>query len=345
MNKTNNRILFSIIIPVYNVEEYLNQCIDSILEQSFSNFEVILVNDGSTDSSNEICTDYKKKDSRVHVINKQNGGLSDARNRGLLEASGEYVLFVDSDDFWIGEMVLSDMAHLISESDVDIIIHEESRYYSQNKIDCKYKQLKLKHTSGNFEDHALELVYYHLFAASAWDKVIKKVILIENDLFFTSNKTGEDMEWCAKLMNHLKSYAVYPKSFYMYRQLRPGSIVFNINEKAVLDIFTSVKNGLVHIEGNKESLQLAIKNYWSFYYVVVLMHFQKLSANNRKLLYEQLYLWRNLITYGRNLTVNKVTYFYRYLPFSMVPLFLNLYAKVNLIYKKRKLGLPSISKS
>jgi glycosyltransferase involved in cell wall biosynthesis len=70
MNKTNNRILFSIIIPVYNVEEYLNQCIDSILEQSFSNFEVILVNDGSTDSSNEICTDYKKKDSRVHVISR-----------------------------------------------------------------------------------------------------------------------------------------------------------------------------------------------------------------------------------------------------------------------------------
>ncbi|MFV5696983.1 glycosyltransferase family 2 protein [Flavobacterium sp. ZT3R17] len=337
MDKVNKNILFSIIVPVYNVEEYLSQCIDSILEQSFSNFELILVNDGSTDTSLAICSKYKENDERVVLINKKNEGLSASRNQGLLEANGEYIVFVDSDDFWVGQNVLQDIAALINKTNVDIIIHEESRYFSSNRIECKYNQNKLKHISGNFEEDALDMVYHHLYVASAWDKVIKKSILIENDLFFTLNKFGEDMEWCAKLMNHLQTYCIYPKSFYMYRQLRPGSIVFNINEKVVLDIFMSVKNGLIEIENNKKTLQLAIKNYWSFYYVVVLMHFDKLSSNNKKVLIKDLASWKNLISSGRNVTVNKVNTFYKILPFSVLPQFMSIYAKVNLFYKKTKL--------
>lgn len=337
MEKVNGNILFSVIVPVYNVEEYLNQCIDSILEQSFSNFELILVNDGSTDNSLSICSEYKNRDERVVLINKKNEGLSASRNRGLLEAKGDYIIFVDSDDFWVGQNALQEITDLIYKTNVDIIIHEESRYFSSNKIECKYNQNKLKHISGKFEEDALDLVYHHLYAASAWNKIIKKSILLDYDLFFTLDKIGEDMEWCAKLMNHLQTYCIYTKSFYMYRQLRPGSIVFNINEKVVLDIFMSVKKGLIEIENNKEILQLAIKNYWSFYYVVVLMHFDKLSPTNKKVLIEDLASWKNLISSGRNLTVNKVNRFYKILPFSVLPQFMSIYAKVNLLYKKTKL--------
>jgi glycosyltransferase involved in cell wall biosynthesis len=91
--------LISIVVPVYNVESYLEKCIDSILNQSYSNFELILVNDGSTDNSGKICSDFEKKDSRIKVINKDNGGLSDARNHGIDIASGRYITFIDSDDF------------------------------------------------------------------------------------------------------------------------------------------------------------------------------------------------------------------------------------------------------
>ena len=91
---------FSVIIPIYKVEQYLRQCVDSVLAQTYTDVEIILVDDGSPDSCPAICDEYAKKDSRIKVIHKPNGGLSDARNAGLDMAQGEYVLFLDSDDWW-----------------------------------------------------------------------------------------------------------------------------------------------------------------------------------------------------------------------------------------------------
>lgn len=337
MTELNKDILFSIIIPVYNVQEYLNQCIDSILEQSFSNFELILVNDGSTDTSLDICSEYRNRDKRIQLLEKQNSGAADSRNCGLSKAIGLYVIFVDGDDFWSGDFVLNEMAILIRKNDFDVIIHEESRYFSNSNIKYRCNQNKLKHKSGNFEDDAVDLIYYHLYASSPWDKIIKRSILIDNDLFFPLNRKYEDMEWCAKLMNHINTYCIYSKSFYMYRQLRTGSEVYTMNEQAVLDIHNSVKKGLIEIVNNKETLQLALKNYWSFYYVVLLMHFDKLSLNNKKTVIKDLAAWKNLISPGRNLTVSKVNLFYKILPFSVLPQFMSIYAKLNLFYKKTKL--------
>lgn len=336
MNLAIKNILFSIIIPVYNVEKYLNQCIDSILCQTFSDYELILVNDGSTDGSLEICSEYKNRDERIQLFDKENGGAADSRNYGLSKATGKYVIFVDGDDFWVGDFVLNEMALLISNKDFDIIIHEESRYFSNNNIKYKYYRNKLKHKSGNFEADILDLIFYHLYASSPWDKIIKRSILIDNNLFFPLNRKCEDMEWCAKLMCHINTYCIYPKSFYMYRQLRAGSEVYSINENAVLDIYKSVKKGLVATDGNKTALQLATKNYWSFYYVVLLMYYCKLGSENKKAIINDLYLWKHLISPDRNLTVNKVVFFYRLIPFFMLPYFLDCYAKVNFLYKKSK---------
>lgn len=90
--------LISVILPIYNVENYLRQCLDSIIEQTFHNLEILLVNDGSTDGSGKICQEYLKKDSRIRYFEKENGGLSDARNYGIERAQGEYITFIDSDD-------------------------------------------------------------------------------------------------------------------------------------------------------------------------------------------------------------------------------------------------------
>lgn len=95
----NNNDLISIIVPVYNVEEFLNRCVESILIQSYKNIEILLIDDGSTDNSSKICDEYSIKDKRVKVIHKENGGLSDARNIGLENANGKYIAFVDSDDY------------------------------------------------------------------------------------------------------------------------------------------------------------------------------------------------------------------------------------------------------
>ena len=108
-----NGIQLSIIIPVFNVEKYLEECINSVLQQTFSNFEIILVDDGSTDSSGNICDLYSQKDRRIQVIHKENGGLSSARNAGLRIAKGKYVGFIDSDD-WISETMYQ---HLYEEAE------------------------------------------------------------------------------------------------------------------------------------------------------------------------------------------------------------------------------------
>ena len=101
-----NEDLISVVVPVYNVERFLPACIDSILCQGYKNLEIILCDDGSTDSSPQICDEYAKKDSRIHVIHKKNGGLSDARNAGIDIAFGKYIIFVDSDDFIDKNMIM-----------------------------------------------------------------------------------------------------------------------------------------------------------------------------------------------------------------------------------------------
>ena len=119
----------SIIIPVYNVENYLRQCIESILEQEYEEKEIILVDDGSTDNSGSICDEYADKYENVLVIHKENGGLSDARNVGLAKAAGEYVLFVDSDDF-VEENSLSPIVEIVNANPVDVVLLEAQKYYA-----------------------------------------------------------------------------------------------------------------------------------------------------------------------------------------------------------------------
>ena len=114
----------SVIVPVYKVEEYLDECVESILRQSYSNFELILVDDGSPDRCGEMCDNYKKRDARIEVIHKTNGGLSDARNAGLRVASGEYITFVDSDDA-IADNYLEILYKALKKYGVDIVQGEE----------------------------------------------------------------------------------------------------------------------------------------------------------------------------------------------------------------------------
>lgn len=114
------KIKISVIIPIYNVEQYLSQCLDSIINQTYTNLEIILINDGSTDNSEKICNQYKLLDPRIIVIHKTNGGLSDARNTGIKIATGDYISFVDADDF-IDENMYTILFQKINTTNADII--------------------------------------------------------------------------------------------------------------------------------------------------------------------------------------------------------------------------------
>ena len=120
--------LVSVIIPVYNVEKYLSKCLDSIVNQTYNNLQIILVNDGTKDNSLEICQNYQNKDSRIQVINKENGGLSSARNKGLEYAEGKYCLFVDSDDYVELDLIESAVSKM-EEVNADMVVFGFERFY------------------------------------------------------------------------------------------------------------------------------------------------------------------------------------------------------------------------
>ena len=123
----------SVIVPVYKVEKYLNKCVDSIVNQTFTDIEIILVDDGSPDNSGKMCDDWSQKDRRIRVIHKENGGLSDARNRGIQESSGEYIIFIDSDDF-IEPKMLEVLYNLATDHDADVAISGLCDCYKSGKF-------------------------------------------------------------------------------------------------------------------------------------------------------------------------------------------------------------------
>ena len=209
--------LISIIIPVYNVEKYIRRCLDSVINQTYKNLEIILVDDGSPDNSGKICDEYAKVDKRIKVIHKENGGLSDARNKGIKEAKGKYIAFVDSDDF-IDLNMYSMLEKVIENKKADIACCKFLRFKEQVKIDKrKYDKKITEYTQEEyikkfFKINTQECVYY------AWNKLYKKELLDENQYPF--GLTCEDVVGTYKAL--LKANSIveinYPYYYYFYNE-------------------------------------------------------------------------------------------------------------------------------
>ena len=179
--------LISVIIPVYKVEKYLNRCVDSVLNQSFKDIEVILVDDGSPDNCPQICDEYALKDNRVKVIHKENGGSSDARNYGISSAIGKYLMFLDSDDYWNGDCCLESIVKSLKEKPSDILIYGVGKIeYEGNKkdilIENNYNINLIRH--GNKSDILNYLFKENKFPGAAWTVVVRKSFILKNNIYF-----------------------------------------------------------------------------------------------------------------------------------------------------------------
>ncbi len=182
--------LISIIVPVYKVEKYLKRCVDSILTQTYQNMEIILVDDGSPDNCGAICDRYKKTDNRVVVIHKRNGGLSDARNTAIPLAKGEYISFIDSDD-WISSYYVEHLYEAVAKCDADIGIS-----WFENVFEGKALQSKPEKTLSNYECLTAEeclkkLLYQNGVEVCAWGKLYKTALI--KDLRYPVGKLYEDI--------------------------------------------------------------------------------------------------------------------------------------------------------
>lgn len=223
--------LISIIIPVYNVEKYVTRCLDSIIKQTYSKLEIIVVDDGSTDSSGRICDEYKRRDERINVIHKSNGGLSDARNVGIDEACGEYISFVDSDD-WVTNDYIDSMYRVLVANACDIVICG-SRNVSEE--DVREKKTKEK-SKVCFNGEAVKQLLYQRISTSAYGKLYK--FDLWNDVRFQVGKLYEDVEPVYMVFQKSKKVIMTNKCNYYYFH-RPESIV---NQKFSIKKMDYVKN-------------------------------------------------------------------------------------------------------
>ena len=224
--------LISIIIPVYNVEKYLSRCIDSILNQTYKNLEIILVDDGSPDNCGAICDEYALKDNRIKILHLKNGGPSYARNKGIEIATGDYIGFVDADDY-IDENMFNKMLLKQKEVDADIVCCNHTLVYYDNKI----KKLDSVISNGFVnKDSAMKLAITELsFGAFLWNKLFKKEMLynfkLKEGIFY------EDYDAGTRLIANAGKIFYICDNLYFYFQGNPNSTTHQHNYSKVLDHF------------------------------------------------------------------------------------------------------------
>ena len=225
---------FSIIIPVYKVEKYLHQCVDSILGQSYQNFELILVDDGSPDACPQICDEYAAKYENVRCIHQKNGGQSCARNAGLSIASGEYIMFVDSDDYLADSNVLSILAEKTA-GNPDIVHYKNLEWLeSDGSIkDCSF-DFNICTEGKTLDEIYCELIDKDAYYNSAWSKIIRREVLVGNKIEFISGLLGEDNEWYYNVVMAARQVVLVDKPLYVYRR-RQCSITSSLTKKNLSD--------------------------------------------------------------------------------------------------------------
>lgn len=232
---------FSIIVPIYNVENYLEKCVNSILEQSYQNYQLILVDDGSTDRSPELCDKFCENNEKISVIHKANGGLSSARNTGLDIAKGEYIIFLDSDDYWDDRDALLKIYNRIQTTHSDIYIFGMKKFFQSTGKYSEERKPIFTESNLSFLVKIRCLMQNNTFVACAWDKVIRRGIIADNTLRFTQGQMSEDIEWCIKLLFCVESIETISECFYVYRQQNKTSITSNIARKNMEDILQVIE--------------------------------------------------------------------------------------------------------
>lgn len=264
MNNTikEKTIMVSVIVPIYNVEEYLEECLESIRNQTYTNIEVILVNDGSTDGSREICESYCEKDIRFRLINQENQGQSVARNRGFKESIGQYIMFVDSDD-----VVNTDVLEVLlpyMKTDVDIVECEmtrEKEAFFLNKIPTIVFE-------GNSKEAILNCIAIKEVKFCAFTKLYRREIV--EKIPFLEGYIYEDVFTGINYLNHIRKIIVVDYIGYYYR-VRPNSTMTKSFNEKNLDIFPIGKKLIESFDDNEYLLPYI--GYFIFY--LSLSHYQR----------------------------------------------------------------------
>ena len=258
----NNNCKVSIVVPVYNAEKYLKKCVDSLLSQDYKNIEIILVDDGSKDSSPKMCDEYKKKNNRVKVIHKKNSGVSAARNSGIDIVTGDYVTFVDADDY-VSKEYISYLVNNAIEEDAEISLTTYPYKVTNNKVSNPENKEENKRVLTG-KDAAKMMLYYKI-VISSWSKMFSADFINKNNIRFEEHLSyGEGFDFVIHSMINAEKVVISDKKIYYYRVDNENSAMTVFKEKMVtgsIDSQVSIKNRIENKFKNKEELGEMQKAY------------------------------------------------------------------------------------
>ncbi len=274
-------MFFSVVVPVYNVQEYLRECVDSILAQTFMDYEVLLVDDGSTDASPQICDEYAQKDERVRAIHNRNGGASAARNTGFREAKGDYVLCIDSDDFFTDTECFRKI--YAAAQNKDVVLFKYQKYIDEEKCFGKcafsYAGIDEADTVATVVD---KLVNADAFFGMAWMKCIRRQLIVDNDLYFKEGIVAEDIDWNYHLYCCAQTIATVDEPFIAYRQ-RENSVTSALKIKTLTSLLYVLEKWAKQLDTvSDKTLSSALMGSLAKHYSNMLIAYTRIKDKQKK---------------------------------------------------------------
>lgn len=296
--------LISIIIPAYNVEKYISKCIESINEQLFDNYEVIIVDDGSSDNTLEVAR--KKITDKFQILTQENMGAGLARNSGINLAKGKYITFMDADDFLYDKHCLEKIAEIVNQEKCDVVTYKMVRYFQnsgkflvedditpENKVYsniCNYLETTIKNSR---------------LSVSPCDKIIKTEIIKKNNIYFKKMAMLEDIDWSLELYKHVNSIMIYNEPIYVYRKGRTDSTTYSYTQQKILDCFNFVRKWCDECKNSEYWWSNLYLHYIAYQYTILIaaVDYKNCQRTTAKEMKE--YSW--LLEYNLNFKTKKAS--------------------------------------
>lgn len=256
---------YSIIVTVYNLEKYIVECVNSLLNQTYTDIEIVIVDDESTDSSLDICNELAGKDSRIKVISKQHGGVSEARNEGIRQAKGEYVLFLDGDDFIVDDYIYN-VNEIICTKNPDILI--TNHYYLYNNETGKKVEREMFPLTLEVKEKKIHILDYimdnhYVIPGGVSFNVYRREFLLNESCFFQEKiQWFEDLDFFLQVISKKPSYEVTDVKYYFYRKNRKGSAVSSVTTQKIVDKMSIIRKWYSYIERISENEPFYKVKYW-----------------------------------------------------------------------------------
>ena len=277
----------SVIIPVYKAESYLKQCVDSVLNQHLQDYEIILVDDGSPDACPQICDEYAGRYPQIKVIHQKNAGAASARNVGLMAAQGEYIMFIDSDDWWNPNVDVNIMINVAFENpQTEMYLFTSLDYVEGEGFYRRSEHNNLgKIRTDRVEHYYSDLIDNGNLEVSACTKILKRSFLLENGLTFATGRTGEDNQWMIRSLRKLKYVSILNEPLYLCRIDQKDSVTHNIGQKNIKDLLYIVEESQAYYKEKSNSVMKYELCFCSYLWFSALGLYSQINRKDKQEVY------------------------------------------------------------